>query len=143
MRPVPHRRSPVGQRCLHSVRSSLSSLLLLARQIAAHGVEFQLCLIALIGQRRTKFPIPVSHNYYFLFGGPFFGLATLRCLAQLLTRFKRGCKSSMASIYLHGLPLPTDRAQVTPPLPGRPVYVVGGRVAGPRATRISLRARRS
>jgi hypothetical protein len=73
----------------------------------------------------------------------FLALGTLRCLAQLLTRFKRGCKSSMASIFLHGLQPPTDRVQVTPPLRGRPVHAVGGRVAGPRATRISPHARRS
>lgn len=77
------------------------------------------------------------------FDGPFLGLGTLSCLAQLLTTFKRGCKSSMASIFLHGLQPPTDRVQVTPPLRQRPVRAVGGRVAGPRVIRISLRVRRS
>jgi hypothetical protein len=86
--------------------------------------------------------VPDTSESHF-FGGPFLGLGTLKRLAQLLMRFKRGCKSSMASTFLHGLQPPTDRAQVTPPLRGRPVRAVGGRVAGPRATRISPRARRS
>ena len=77
------------------------------------------------------------------FGGPFLGLGTLRSFAQLPRRFKRGCKNSMALTFLHGLQPPTDRAQVIPPLRRRPVHAVGGRVAGPRATQISPRARRS
>ena len=86
--------------------------------------------------------VPDTSESHFL-GGPFLGLGTLRRLTQLLRRFKRGCKSSMASTFLHGLQPPTGRVQVIPPLRRRPVRAVGGRVAGPRVTRISPRARRS
>jgi hypothetical protein len=86
--------------------------------------------------------VPDTSESHFL-AGLVLGLGTLRCFAQLLKRFKRGWKSSMVSIFLHGRQPPTDRAQVTPLLRGRPVRAVGGRVAGPRATRISPHVRRS
>jgi len=69
--------------------------------------------------------------------------AEVRCLAQLLRRFRRGWRNSMASTFLRGLRPPMDRARVTPARRRRPVPAVGGRVAGPRATLILPRARRS
>jgi hypothetical protein len=48
----------------------------------------------------------------------------------------------MASTFLRGRQPPMERARAIPPLRQRPVRAVGGRAAGPPATRISLRVQR-